>query len=107
VCRPHLANEPAQRITQAEQMYNFYYKKMVRLTMLLILAATSAGTYAQKVTLSEKNALLKNVFEKISRQTGFDFLVSTENLNLAKPVTITAQNEELKSVLEKIFTGSR
>src|SRR5471030_2290625 len=94
-------------------MYKFYNKKWVRppgrtFTNLLLTAVfflLSEAAFSQKVTLSEKNAPLKEVFEKISSQTGFDFLVSTENLKLAKPVTVDVQNEELKRVLEKIFAG--
>jgi TonB-linked SusC/RagA family outer membrane protein len=100
-------------------MYNFYPKKLVqlpgcapnillimKLTTLILVAAilqVSASTYAQKITLTEKNTPLNKVFEKISDQTGYDFIVSTENLKKAKPVTINVQNEEVKSVLDKIF----
>src|SRR5476651_574413 len=104
-----------------EQMYNFYPKKLVqprgctinirlimKLTTLILITAilqVSASTFAQKVTLSERNATLNKIFEKISDQTGYDFLVSTENLKMAKSVTINVQNEDLKSALDKIFTG--
>ncbi|MDB5122412.1 MAG: SusC/RagA family TonB-linked outer membrane protein [Mucilaginibacter sp.] len=94
-------------------MYKFYNNKWVRppgrtfsaVLLLTLFFLLTTGAVAQKITLSEKNTLLKDVFEKISRQTGFDFLVSTDNLNLAKPVTINVQNEEIKPVLVKIFTG--
>jgi TonB-dependent SusC/RagA subfamily outer membrane receptor len=78
----------------------------MKLTTLLLITAilqVSAGTYAQRVTLSEKNTPLILVFEKISEQTGFDFIASAQNLKKAKSVTIRVQNEELKSVLDKIF----
>ncbi|MET3501361.1 TonB-linked SusC/RagA family outer membrane protein [Mucilaginibacter rubeus] len=100
-------------------MYNFYPKKLVqppgcapnillimKLTTLFFVAAilqASASTFAQKVTLSEKNTPLKPVFEKISDQTGYDFIVSSEDLRIAKPVTIITQNEDLKKVLDEIF----
>jgi TonB-linked SusC/RagA family outer membrane protein len=102
-------------------MYNFYPKKLVqppgctsnillimRLTTLILITAilqVSANSFAQKVTLSERNAPVNKIFEKISEQTGYDFLVSTENLKQAKSVTINVQNEDLKSALDKIFTG--
>ena len=88
-------------------MYNFYPKKLVqppgcapqillimKLTMLILITAilhVSAKTFAQKITLSEKNALLNKIFEKISNQTGYDFLVSTADLKQAKPVTVDVQ----------------
>jgi hypothetical protein len=100
-------------------MYNFYPKKLVqppgcapkilltmKLTTLILVAAilqVSASTFAQKITLSEKNTPLDKVFEKISDQTGYDFIVSSENLKLAKPVNVMIQNEDLNQALEKIF----
>jgi TonB-linked SusC/RagA family outer membrane protein len=104
-----------------KQMYNFYPKKLVqppgctfnillimKLTTLILITAilqVSASALAQKVTLSEKNAPLSKIFEKISAQTGFDFLVSTESLKQANLVTINVQKEELKPALDKIFAG--
>ncbi|MES2267479.1 MAG: SusC/RagA family TonB-linked outer membrane protein [Bacteroidota bacterium] len=100
-------------------MYNFYPKKLVqppgcapnillimKLTTLILVAAilqVSASTFAQKITLSEKNTPLNKVFEKISDQTGYDFIVSTENLKLSKPVNVNVRNEDLKPALDKIF----
>jgi TonB-linked SusC/RagA family outer membrane protein len=103
-----------------KQMYNFYSKKLVqppgcapnillvmKLTTIILITAilqVSASTFAQKISLTEKNTPLNKVFEKISDQTGYDFLVSTENLKKARLVTIDIKNEELKSALDKIFT---
>jgi TonB-linked SusC/RagA family outer membrane protein len=78
--------------------------KLTTIILITFILQVSASTFAQKVTLSEKNAPLIKIFEKISDQTGFDFLVSTENLKKARLVTINIQNEELKSALDKIFT---
>lgn len=102
-------------------MYNFYPKKLVqppgcapnillimKLTTFILVAAilqVSAATYAQKITLTEKNTPLNKVFEKISDQTGYDFIISSENLKLAKPVSVTLQNEDLKSALDKVFAS--
>src|ERR1700712_1115082 len=102
-------------------MYNFYSQKLVqppgctpkvllimKLTMLLLITAilqVSAKTFAQKITLSEKNAPLIVVFEKISEQSGYDFLASADDVKHAKPITISVRNEELKAVLDQIFEG--
>jgi TonB-linked SusC/RagA family outer membrane protein len=114
-----LENEQANRLTQAPQMYNFYPKKLVqppgrtqpillimKLTTLILITAilqVSANTFAQKVTLSEKNTPLNKIFDKIGEQTGYDFLISTDNLKASKLVTISLVNTELKLALEKIF----
>src|SRR6478735_3382609 len=100
-------------------MYNFYPKKLVqppgcapnlllimKLTMLLTFVAiiqVSASTFAQKITLSEKNTPLNKVFKKISDQSGYDFIVSSESLKQANSVTISVQGEELRPTLNRIF----
>jgi TonB-linked SusC/RagA family outer membrane protein len=102
-------------------MYKFYFKSkakppgfaakfllMMKLTPLILITAilqVSASSFAQQITLSERNAPLIQVFEKISKQTGYDFLVSSDMLKQANPVTIVAINEDIKRVLDKIFAG--
>ena len=78
----------------------------MKITILLLITAilqVSARSYAQKITLSENNASINTIFNKISLQTGYDFLVNQTILNNAKPVTIKVKNVELKDVLEQIF----
>lgn len=78
----------------------------VNLTTLLLITVilqVSAGSYAQKVTLSEKGAPIKHVLDKIRTQTGYDFLFTTDNLKNAKPVTITVKDADLKVVLKQVF----
>jgi len=78
----------------------------MKLTTLLILAffmQVSAGTYAQKITLSARNAGLYAIFDQISDQTGYDFVITNSILKNAKNVTIDVKNAELSDVLEQIF----
>jgi TonB-linked SusC/RagA family outer membrane protein len=89
-------------------MYNFYSKLLLvmRLTLLILLAAlmqVSAATFAQKVTLSEKNALLTTVFNDIRSQTGYDFIVTKTVMDQSKTITIEVKNAELADVLKQIF----
>ena len=103
-------------------MYNFYSKlivqppgcalKKVLLTMkitafLLFIAIlqVSANTFAQKITLTTKNAPLVEVFNQIRTQTGYDFAFTSATLANAKPVSIDVKNAELNDVLKKIFDG--
>jgi TonB-linked SusC/RagA family outer membrane protein len=104
-----------------KQMYNFYNQKlctpsgyiakfllMMRLTTLILFSVimqVSAGSFAQRVSLAEKNAALVTVLNKINQQTGFDFIVTTDMLKQAKVVNITVRNERLTTVLDRIFEG--
>lgn len=102
-------------------MYNFFTKiwtrpsgsvskilLIMRLTVLLLITAilqVSASSYAQRITLSEKNAPIKVVLDKIRLQTGVDFLFTSTNLKNANPVNIDVKNADLKTVLKAVFEG--
>ncbi|MFD1628310.1 TonB-dependent receptor [Pseudopedobacter beijingensis] len=61
----------------------------------------SASSFAQKVSISVRNAHLKDVFSLLRKQTGYDFLYNSADLNNSSKVSITASNEDLKDVLDK------
>ena len=88
-----------------------YTKQFLRVMKILLILMTAflmqvnASTFAQKITLNEKEASLVSIFEKINKQSGVDFLVNIELLSKAKPVSINVNNEELAVVLDKIFKG--
>lgn len=100
-------------------MYNFYSRKVCTpsgyviklllimwLTTLILISAmmkVSANSFAQKISLSQKNLPLVDVFEKIRKQTGFDFVVTKEMLSKSKSVNIHMINSDLKDVLSVIF----
>jgi TonB-linked SusC/RagA family outer membrane protein len=83
-------------------------KIVMRINVITFLLFTgimqvSASGYAQKVSLTEHNAPLVKVFDKIRTQTGFDFLVATSMLIDASPVNIDVKNADLTDVLTEIF----
>ncbi|RLJ80251.1 TonB-linked SusC/RagA family outer membrane protein [Pedobacter alluvionis] len=71
--------------------------------MLAFFMQVSAGTYAQKITLSARNAELFTIFDQISDQSGYDFVITNSILKNSKKVTIDVKNEELSDVLDQIF----
>ncbi|MBB5441076.1 TonB-linked SusC/RagA family outer membrane protein [Pedobacter sp. AK017] len=79
---------------------------IMRLTTVILIFSimqVSATTFAQKISLSEKQTPLSKVFKKISQQSGYDFLVAASMLKGTKPVTIDIQGAELDVVLTAIF----
>lgn len=102
-------------------MYIFYQTKLkaeytvfrrfmliMRLTTIILISAilqVSAGSYAQKVTLNERNIKLTDLFNKIRTQTGLDFLFSESTLKGSGRVSIKADNQDIRVVLEKVFNG--
>ncbi|WP_316799809.1 SusC/RagA family TonB-linked outer membrane protein [Pedobacter frigidisoli] len=78
----------------------------MKLTTLILILATlqlSANSFAQKITLNERNTPLEKVFERISLQTGFDFLYSTADVRKTNPVSIAIKDMELKKALAQIL----
>lgn len=62
-----------------------------------------AKSYAQNISLSEKNEDLEEIFKKIEIQSDYIFIFNTISLNKAKPVTIKVKNENILKVLDKCF----
>ncbi|SMD17022.1 TonB-dependent receptor [Pedobacter nyackensis] len=80
----------------------------MKLTILLlttVILQVSANSFAQKISLSEKNAKLTKIFDKIRLQTGYDFMVTKSVLKNAKPVNIDVKDEEFLEVLKMVFAG--
>ncbi|WP_177194009.1 TonB-dependent receptor [Dyadobacter sp. SG02] len=73
-------------------------------TLLLVscLHIYAAG-HAQLITLSEKNAPLETVMDKIEKQTGYHFWMQTNLLQKSNNVSIIVRNEPVEKVLEKVF----
>jgi len=79
---------------------------IMRLTFVILLASlmqVAASGYAQKISLSEKNASIVRIFAKIKAQSGYDFVADGQVLKSATPVSIHVKDMDLPQVLELIF----
>ncbi|PTT02453.1 SusC/RagA family TonB-linked outer membrane protein [Pedobacter sp. HMWF019] len=77
--------------------------KLTTMILLLALTTASATTYGQKITLSEKNATLKQLITKIRVQSGYGFLYTDDMLANTKPITVELKEASLEDALEAIF----
>ncbi|MCW3464888.1 TonB-dependent receptor [Chitinophaga nivalis] len=80
----------------------------MKLTVALLIAATlqvSARTYAQGITLREKQTPIPVIFKKIWTQTGYDFVYDQALLNTTRPVDINLQNATLEEALTACFAN--
>ncbi|MBO9152249.1 SusC/RagA family TonB-linked outer membrane protein [Chitinophaga sp. GCM10012297] len=78
----------------------------MRLTVILMIVASlkvSAGSYAQSVSLSLRNAPLEEVFTAVKKQTGYLFFYDRDLLRSTRNVTISAQNQPLGTFLAEVF----
>lgn len=77
--------------------------RLVTVLLIVSIMQVSAASYAQKLTLSVKNAPLSKVFIKVSQQSGYDFLLTSSILKNTKPVTLNVKDASLEDVLRLIF----
>lgn len=77
--------------------------RMSKIALVLLFACcmqAAARSSAQSVTLSEKNALLENIFRSIHEQTGYDFIYSAQLLAGAPKVSIKVKNVTVQQALD-------
>lgn len=65
----------------------------------------TASSYAQKITLSEKNASLKTILLALEAQSGYYILYNTPMLKDAKNINIELNKVTLEQALNKLFEG--
>ncbi|MES2378465.1 MAG: SusC/RagA family TonB-linked outer membrane protein [Bacteroidota bacterium] len=88
--------------------YTFQILRVMKLTTLLLLATllqVSAATFAQKVTLKEKNAPLETVLREFRKQTGYDFYFDQQTIKKAKPVTLNLNRVSLEEALKQTLAN--
>lgn len=79
---------------------------IMRITIVILIATlmqVSASGFAQKISLSEKNASIFQVFAKIKQQSGYDFVADDNLLKSLKPININVKKTELTDVLDLLF----
>ncbi|SEW19585.1 SusC/RagA family TonB-linked outer membrane protein [Chitinophaga arvensicola] len=82
--------------------------QIMRLTTIMLLAfflQLSAKTMSQTITVSLKNAPMKEVISVIRKQTGYYLFYKNELLKDSKPVSITATNQSLTTFLDYVVKG--
>ena len=65
----------------------------------------SATGYAQKISVTKKNASLEEVLSAIESQSGYTVLFNSNVLQRAKAVTINLKNSSLTEALDAVFAG--
>lgn len=78
-------------------------KLTVIFTVIIYLQA-SAGSFAQKINLSEKKCSLNQILSKIELQSGYDFFYKGNSINDIK-VTAEIRNADIREALDIILQG--
>ncbi len=75
---------------------------VMKITVILIFASilsVSASSFAQKITLNERNVPLEKILTKIRQQSGYDFVYNSALIKKASPITIRMSNVSLETAL--------
>lgn len=79
----------------------------LNLTIAVLIAMfvqVSASSFGQRITVKERNASLKSLFQTIETQSGLDFIYNPQMLSEAKNVDIYLKNATIKEALDQIFS---
>ena len=85
--------------------YNLRFLKVLIVLLLSAYITVEAQTAGKTISLSVKNAPLKEVLDKANKQTGVFFLAPRNVYNDAKPVTITVSNVSLNTFLNQVLAN--
>jgi TonB-linked SusC/RagA family outer membrane protein len=92
-------------------MPNRLYHKMLlimRLTTVILIASlmqVTAATFAQRITIEQKNIPLKSVLKEIRKQSGFDFFYDGKIISDDQKIDISIHNVSIEEALRSTFSG--
>ena len=78
----------------------------VKFTTILLVTAFlqfAQASKAQRITFSQKDVSLEEVFKEIRKQSGYDFFYDVEDIKKAKRISLSAKNETIEQVLNRCF----
>lgn len=79
----------------------FTMKVFVVIMLTAILQAKAVTTFAQKITLNEKNVSLLSVIKKIRHQSGYDFVYNDDLISGFKNVQVSLVNGSVEQALNQ------
>ena len=89
--------------TFSPQIIKYCVAMKLFIVVLILSLNVSASVYSQKISLSYKNAPLREVLQSIRKQSGYNFLFNSSMLTIAKPVTVTVNEANIEETLNAIF----
>jgi TonB-linked SusC/RagA family outer membrane protein len=75
--------------------------KIIFFLITVLVTQVNANSFAQKITLSQKNISLEQLFREIKLQTGYNIFYSDQHINSAERVDVKFDNKPLREVLSE------
>jgi len=79
--------------------------KLVFIIMTCMLVHTYGATYAQRVTITERNASLEQILKQMRQQTGYDFLLDKAIFQQFPSIPVDLKNVSLDQALHSLTKG--
>lgn len=77
--------------------------KITAILLIVGIVQVSASSFAQKVTINEKNVPLAQVFKQIRVQSGYKILIDGALLKQTKPVSVSVKNASPEEALDIVL----
>lgn len=77
----------------------------ILLTFMFTVAVFAHGS-AQKISLSMRDASLKQVFMEVRKQTNYQFLYNDELIKTIAPISVQLNNASIEQVLDNVLKGN-
>ncbi|WP_295672648.1 SusC/RagA family TonB-linked outer membrane protein [uncultured Mucilaginibacter sp.] len=77
--------------------------KLTTIILLTVCLHISAASFSQNITISEKNASLESVFNKIEKQSGYTFWYKIELIKYSPKISLNVKNATLDQTLNLCF----
>src|SRR5437762_1223963 len=80
----------------------------MKLSIVLLISSimqVSAATYAQNLSLKQKEITLKQVFKEVKKQTGYDVLYQPDLLNADAKINANFNHSSLNEVMKTCLKG--
>lgn len=91
---------------------NLFYKlfivmKLTTFLLLITLVQVQASSFAQRISLSRKDASLTDVFKQIRSQSGYDFVYNIKAVKKVNNIDVNFKNTDLHEALQYCFAGTQ
>lgn len=82
-----------------------FIMKLVFIIMTCMLVHTYGASYAQRVTIMERNASLEQIIKQLRQQTGYDFLLDKAIFQQHRSIHLDLKNISLDQALQSLTKG--
>lgn len=77
----------------------------ILITVCSISVNASVFSQSKKVTLSMKNATIRNIFDELQKQAGFKFFYIDEQIDVNRKVDLVLNDKKIEDVLNTLFAN--